>query len=105
MTEMRGVVKFGALAVGCGVVIGLGVVGWLYTHKPDADAKAEKPGIVSGGGSVLSTNNGDSSGADGLSVTQNGDQGLAVGRQAGSGGEGVASGPSAGGGSGTPGSG
>jgi peptidylprolyl isomerase len=80
---MRRVVKYGLFTVGSGLVIGLGVSGWMYAHRPDnsADTSQEKhvsPSGVSNDPMVLNGNGNSNSGGEsgGLKVTDNGGQGF-----------------------------
>ncbi len=42
---MLKIVKFGGITVGVGLVAGLGVAAWMYTHRPD-DTVSARPGSV-----------------------------------------------------------
>jgi hypothetical protein len=81
---MRGLVKFGLITVGVGMVVGLGTAGWMYAHREEDDgvvstsarsaAKSNLsngPLVLNGGGS-----NPGSSNDSGLKVTNDGGQGL-----------------------------
>jgi hypothetical protein len=67
--------KFACLTVVSGIVVGFGVVGWLYAHKPTTMALAQNASKASSNLGTI----GVSSSPDTLSVTNSGNQGSVLG--------------------------
>jgi len=87
------------VAIGAGVLVGAGVVGWMYVNRDNgSEAAAEKPGQVA----MNNSGNGSSeSSGDSLRVTTNGDQGLVQGQSIEGGGGGAGAGAGSGSASGS----
>lgn len=67
---MRSVVRFSAITIMAGVVIGLGIVGWLQTHPSAQPTDPPAAGsALSSNGSVLSVTSGDSNQLQGEPLT------------------------------------